>query len=107
MGRVAEQRRRAAAIGTEVRSRRAEVKRWISEGKLALTSLLRGAVKLTGAAQSTAEEIPVGQLLRSVRGIGPATAAEILADLQLNPDRPMSELTEKQRELLATEIERT
>lgn len=106
MSRVAEQRRRAAAIGTEVRSRRAAVKRRISDEDLDLVELLKPPEDVDEDL-ATAEEVPIGQLLRSVPGFGPATVAAIVADLQLNPDRPMGELTDNQRRDLAAEIERT
>ena len=113
MNRIAAQRRQAAALGTEVRSRRAEVKRRISTGNLSLPELLRADGSTFAAiggmldGSPVAAEIPIGQLVRSVRGIGPATAAGIFDDLQLNPDRPLGEYSDAQRRELADELERT
>ena len=112
MNRIAEQRRRAAALGAEVRSRRAAVKRSIAAGELDLSILLVPTRSTSTAAwpvaeAETAEEISIEQLLKSVRGIGPTIAGEILADLKLDPARPLGELTPDQRRDLAAEIERT
>jgi hypothetical protein len=107
MSRIAEQRRRAAALGTEVRSRRAAVKRLIASAEVDLPELLRADPDHFYTHMETAEEIPIGQLLRSVPGIGPVIARQITVDLNLNPTRPMAELTPSEREQLATEIERT
>lgn len=108
MSRIAEQRRRAAARGTEVRSRRAVVKRLIAEGNSDLVELLQAKPdERRFYPIETAEEIPIGQLLRSVPGFGPATVKAIVADLAIDPERPMGELTDKQRRDVAAEIERT
>jgi hypothetical protein len=103
VSRVAEQRRRAAARGTEVRSARAAAKRRIAAGEIHLSRWLRADVERN----AVAEEVPVGQLVRSVPGIGRVIATEILTDLQINPDNPMGELDQQDRDRLADEIERT
>lgn len=109
MSRIREQRRRAAALGTEVRSRRAAVKRQLASSELDLADLLRDPVEETVPPETAeiAEQIAIGQLLRSVPGFGPAMVGAIVADFQLNPDQPMAELGENHRRLLADEIERT
>lgn len=112
MSRIAEQRRRAAALGTEVRSRRAAVKKQIAAGEISLVDLLvptrsTSVAPWPVASAAIAEEIATGQLLRSVPGIGPKNAGEIIADLQLNPNQPLGELSREKRRDLADEIERT
>lgn len=109
MSRIDAARRRAGAIGNEVRSRRAAVKKRIADGELDLAELLDSdrVDSWPSEEASTAEEIPIAPLLKSVPGIGPAIAGEILLDLKLNPNRPMGELGPEVRRRLASEIERT
>jgi transposase len=104
--RLAEQRRRAAARGQEVRVRRASVKRAIAAGEVDLVAdVLRDDQKQRIWAAAIAEEVRVGELLRSIPGIGPTTAAEILEPLEIPSDRPLGDLDQKARNQLAKAIE--
>lgn len=110
MSRIAEKRRAAAARATEVRETRAAVKRRIASGELDLAALLRGdssleADLIEGSDEAVAEEIQIGHLLRSVPGVGPVIAQEILDDCELGADRLLADLDQAARELLAEETE--
>lgn len=102
MDRQAEQRRRAAARGTEIRSRRAEVKRSISSGLLSLRKILKGAA--SDELLAIAGEIRIGELLRSVPGIGPKLSKEILDEARIPSDRRLRDIPDRQRRRIAGEI---
>jgi hypothetical protein len=107
VSRVAEQRRQAGALGTEVRSRRAAAKARIAAGDVGLPGILRGSYGSIPVVAANVDDIPIGQLVRSVPGIGRATSTAILTDLSINPERPMGELPDAERRRLADEIERS
>lgn len=89
----------ALARGTEVRSRRAELKRRVAAGRLDLERLLRGDAQ--EADETTALDIRVGELLRAIPGIGETTADAIVDATPCGLDARLGTLTLKRRLALA------
>lgn len=105
---LAEQRRRAAKKGTEVRSRRAALKAEIASGDADLAELLRGTVTpgddVAVEREILAEEIRVGELVRAVPGIGPMTASDLLEAVSIDGSRPLCEVSTEKRAALAAAL---
>jgi hypothetical protein len=90
-------RLRALARANEIRIARAELKRRIADGVLAAPELILDP-------PSAAESWSVGELLMSQRGWGAARCRRFLARSQINERKPVGELTQRQRLVLAAEL---
>jgi hypothetical protein len=85
--------------GTEVRSRRAALKRRVEAGTLDLSRLLTGSAAESD--EETALDMRIGELLRAVPGIGDATAREICSRSNVEPDARLSTLPIRRRCVVA------
>lgn len=98
---------RPAALerGTEVRSRRAMLKRRIGAGDVDLAALLRGQ----GADddEAIALDIKIGELLRAVPGVGPANAQTFATRAGVASDARLSTITIKRRAAIADALGET
>jgi hypothetical protein len=95
---IAPQHMRALAHANRVRLARAELKRSIKAGRAEPAQVVLGC-------PWQAETMTVGELLRSQRRWGRARARKFLSALALNENRELGKLTERQRNLLARELE--
>jgi hypothetical protein len=95
---IAPQHMRALAHANRVRLARAELKRSIKSGRIDPAEVVRHC-------PWQVETMTVGELLRSQRRWGRARARKFLSSLALNENRELSKLTERQRNLLARELE--
>lgn len=89
------QRLRALERANEVRLARAELKRRIAEGGIAA-----GQVILSCPPE--ARSWPVGDLLKSQRHWGISRCRKFLSRAQISEIKPIGQLTDRQRRLLAT-----
>jgi hypothetical protein len=92
------QHMQALAHANRVRLARAELKRSIKSGDLEVSGVVR-------ACPWEVETMTVGELLRSQRRWGRARARKFLLSLALNENREVGRLTERQRGVLASELE--
>jgi len=83
-----------------VRLRRAELKRRIADGRVSAADVI---LDLPWEATSW----PVGELLTSQRRWGSIRAHKLLAGLHISETRPVGELTERQRRVVATRLRAT
>jgi hypothetical protein len=88
----------ALAHANRVRLARASLKRSILGGQLAAVEVIRGR-------PWEVETMTVGELLRSQRRWGRTRAHKFLTSLALNENRELGRLTERQRNVLAAELE--
>jgi hypothetical protein len=95
---IAPQHMRALAHANRVRLARAELKRSIKAGRAEPAKVVLGC-------PWQVETMTVGELLRSQRRWGRARARKFLSALALNENRELGKLTERQRNLLARELE--
>ena len=95
---VGPQHMRALAHANRVRLARAELKRSIKAGRTEPSEVVLGC-------PWQVETMTVGELLRSQRRWGRARARKFLSALALNENRELGKLTERQRVLLARELE--
>jgi hypothetical protein len=91
------QRLRALERANEVRLARAELKRRIADGQVSAAEVI---LVLPGAARSWA----VGELLTSQRRWGNTRCRKFLQRHHINETKPLGELTERQRRLLAAQL---
>jgi hypothetical protein len=105
MGRVSDQRRRASALGNEVRSRRAALCRRIESGELPLPWILRSEDWVASETLRTAQNISIGRLIRSVPGIGPVTFRQMVDDLGFDPTLPLDVIDDEMRGMIAADLE--
>jgi hypothetical protein len=94
----APQHMQALAHANRVRLARASLKRSILGGQLAAVDVIRGC-------PWEVETMTVGELLRSQRRWGRTRARKFLSSLALNENRELGRLTERQRNVLAEELE--
>lgn len=94
----APQHMQALAHANRVRLARASLKRAILAGQL-------DAVEVIRTCPWQVETMTVGELLRSQRRWGRARARNLLISLALNENRELGRLTERQRTVLAAELE--
>jgi hypothetical protein len=94
----APQHMQALAQANRVRLARASVKRSILGGQTAAVDVIRGC-------PWEVETMTVGELLRSQRRWGRTRARKFLSSLALNENRELGRLTERQRNVLASELE--
>lgn len=100
---TADPQRAGLALGTPVRSARAEIKRQIKAGRLDAAALIAG--ELDGNVEQTALGMRVGELVAAVPGVtGNRTIAVAIAAELLTLDRRLGELTIRQRTALAEAI---
>jgi hypothetical protein len=95
---IAPQHMQALAHANRVRLARAELKRSIKAGRAEPAEVVLGC-------PWQVETMTVGELLRSQRRWGRARARKFLSALALNENRELGKLTERQRNLLARELE--
>jgi hypothetical protein len=95
----APQRMRALERANAVRLARAQLKRQIARGRKSAADVL---LELPSEAMSW----PVGELLMSQRRWGSNRARKLLSGLQISENRHLGALTERQRRLLAVELDR-
>jgi hypothetical protein len=95
---IAPQHMRALAHANRVRLARAELKRSIKSGGTDPAEIVRHCPWQVAT-------MTVGELLRSQQRWGRARARKFLSSLALNENRELSKLTERQRQLLARELE--
>jgi hypothetical protein len=91
------QRMQALERANAVRLRRAELKRRIADGRVSAADVI---LDLPWEATSW----PVGELLTSQRRWGSIRAHKLLAGLHISETRPVGELTERQRRVVATRL---
>jgi hypothetical protein len=96
--RPAPQRMRALQRANAVRLARAELKRRIVEGEVSAAGII---LEPPHAAQSWA----IGELLLSQRRWGDTRCRKFLSRNQINETKPLGTLTERQRHLLADQLE--
>jgi hypothetical protein len=92
------QRLRALEQANRVRLARAELKRRIADGEVSAAEVILDS-------PWEAESWSVAELLVSQRRWGTIRTRKLLASLQISETRPMSALTERQRRLLADELD--
>lgn len=85
----ADQREAALEKAVEARRHRAEIKKSLKEGTISLADALR---------DKECERLHVSELLRSLPGVGPAKAKEIMVDLGISEGRRIRGLGTRQRE---------
>jgi len=95
---AAPQHMEALAHANRVRLARASLKRAILAGKADVIEVIR-------TCPWEVETMTVGELLRSQRRWGRARARKFLSSLALNENRELGRLTERQRGVLAAELE--
>jgi hypothetical protein len=94
----APQHMQALAHANRVRLARASLKRDILAGRADVTNVVRTCPWQVAT-------MTVGELLRSQRRWGRARARKFLSSLALNENRQLGRLTERQRSVLAAELE--
>lgn len=94
----APQHMRALAHANRVRLARASLKRAILAGQLDTVEVVR-------TCPWEVETMTIGELLRSQRRWGRARARKFLSSLALNENRELGRLTQRQRGVLAAELE--
>jgi hypothetical protein len=92
------QRMRALGRANEVRLARAELKRRIGEGEVRAADIILGC-------PWEARTWSVGDLLLSQRRWGSTRCRKFLFRNQINEKKPVGELTERQRKVLAEQLE--
>lgn len=90
-------RLRALARANEIRMARAELKRRIAEGEVSAPELILNP-------PSAAASWHVGELLMSQRGWGAARCRRFLARSHIGERKPLGDLTQRQRQVLAAEL---
>jgi hypothetical protein len=93
------QRLLALQRANEIRSARAELKRRIGTGQLSAAEVILDC-------PVEASRWPVAELLASQGHWGKATARKFLARTQISELKPIGELTQRQRHLLAGQLKR-
>jgi hypothetical protein len=94
----APQHMRALAHANRVRLARASLKRAILAGQIETVEVVR-------TCPWEVETMTIGELLRSQRRWGRARARKFLSSLALNENRELGRLTQRQRGVLAAELE--
>jgi hypothetical protein len=92
------QHMQALAHANRVRLARASLKRSVLAGQLDVVQVIR-------TCPWEVETMTVGELLRSQRRWGRTRARKFLSSLALNENRELGRLTERQRNVLASELE--
>jgi hypothetical protein len=92
------QHMQALEHANRIRLARASLKRAVAAGQV-------GAAEIVKNPPTEVESMSVGELLRSQRRWGRTRARKFLFSLALNENRELGRLTERQRILLASELE--
>ena len=92
------QHMQALAHANRIRLARASLKREVASGEV-------GAAEIIRECPWEVESMTVGELLRSQRRWGRTRARKFLFTLALNENRELGRLTERQRTMLARELE--
>lgn len=92
------QRMRALERANEIRLARAELKRRIADGDVS-------AAQVILAPPREAATWALGELLMSQRRWGGTRCRKFLSRFQINETKPVGALTDRQRRLLATQLE--
>lgn len=95
----APQHMQALAHANRIRLARAALKRAIAAGDLAASEVIR-------TCPSEVETMSVSELLRAQGRWGRTRTRKFLSAVALNENRELGRLTERQRSLLATELDR-
>lgn len=93
------QHMQALAYANHVRLARAALKRSVKAGNVSAAEVIRSC-------PSEAETMTISELLRSQRRWGRTRARKFLFNLSLNESRQLGRLTERQRMLIAAELQR-
>lgn len=93
----APQHMQALAHANRVRLARASLKRAVLAGQIDVVEVIRSC-------PWEVETMTVGELLRSQRRWGRTRARKFLSSLALNENRELGRLTERQRNVLASEL---
>ncbi|UJA19515.1 hypothetical protein HJD18_04365 [Thermoleophilia bacterium SCSIO 60948] len=88
----------ALARANRVRLARASLKRSVAGGQMPAAEVVRRC-------PWEAETMTVGELLRSQQRWGLTRSRKFLSELELNENRPLGRLTERQRNVVARELE--
>ena len=88
----------ALARANRVRLARASLKRSVAGGQTPAAEVVRRC-------PWEAETMTVGELLRSQQRWGLTRSRKFLSELELNENRPLGRLTERQRDVVARELE--
>lgn len=88
----------ALARANRVRLARASLKRSVAGGKVPAAQVVRQC-------PWEAETMTVGELLRSQQRWGLTRSRKFLSELELSENRPLGRLTERQRNVVARELE--
>lgn len=100
MGRAAKSARKGwQQKGTQVRSRRAALKRGIKDGSIDAVEIIAGSERVH---QETAADLPLEALLLAIPGIGDTTAQELLDGIPA--DARLWALTDERRLELADAV---
>ena len=91
------QHMQALAHANRVRLARASLKRSVLDGQLDVVQVIR-------TCPWEVETMTVGELLRSQRRWGRTRARKFLSSLALNENRELGRLTERQRNVVASEL---
>jgi hypothetical protein len=94
-----EQRLAALRLANSVRHAKAELKRQIASGAVLVADVLLDP-------PPAAERCSVGELLMSQRYWGPNKCRKLLASIKIDETKQIGALTERQRELVAAQVER-
>ena len=92
------QHMRALEQANRIRLARASLKRAVATGQVDAAEVVRDC-------PTEVESMSVGELLRSQRRWGRTRARKFLLSLALNENRELGRLTERQRRMLAAELE--
>jgi hypothetical protein len=95
---VGQQRIATLQIANAVRRARAELKRQIAQGSVSVLEVLRDP-------PSAVDRCSVRELLMSQRHWGRSKTRKLLAHTEISEAKLVGDLTERQRQLLATQLE--
>jgi hypothetical protein len=93
-----EQRAAALAKAGEVRRARSEMLAAVKAGTLSLNAVLDRAAK----GEEMVKKTKVTALIKALPGYGPAKAAKLMADAEIDENRRIGGLGERQRQALLT-----
>ena len=98
---------RGLALGTEVRSRRADLKRRIKDGSVDLPALLEGSVEIDENDERTALDMPVYTLALNMPGVFESSLVDLSLNgfaFSLHASTRLAHLTIRQRAQLAAAL---
>ncbi len=92
------QRMQALERANQIRLARAELKRRIAQGRMSAAEVILGCPE-------AASSWSVGELLMSQRRWGNSRCQKFLRRMQINELKPIGQLTERQRQLIAAQLD--